>query len=74
MVSQRYNKSGIDRAQWAHAHDNQESNDPGSESRLILSIAEMAEPPVRLVVGADATQPLADTGQALAGLEAKWRN
>lgn len=74
VVSQRYNKSGIDRAQWAHAHDNQESNDPGSESRLILSIAEMAEPPVRLVVGADATQPLADTGQALAGLEAKWRN
>lgn len=74
VVSQCYNKSRIDRAQRAHAHDNQESNDPGSQSRLILSIAEMAEPPVRLVVGADATQPLADTVQALAGLEAKWRD
>ena len=74
VVSQGYNESGAAPELRAQAHENQERNDPASESRLILSIAEMAEPPVRLLVGADASQHLTHTGQAVAGLEAKWRN
>ena len=59
---------------FARAHDRQGTNDPGEIALLILQTAEMAEPPVRLLVGPEATHYLADESQSLREFEAKWRN
>jgi NAD(P)-dependent dehydrogenase (short-subunit alcohol dehydrogenase family) len=74
VVSERYNESGADRAQLAQSQDNQEADDPRCEARLILSIAEMAEPPLRLLVGSEASQYITNAGHALGGFEENWRN
>lgn len=72
VVSELYNESGADPAQPAHAQDNQEADDPRREARLILQIAEMAEPPMRLLVGSEAsTSPMQPTHWADAE---NWRN
>ena len=42
-------------------------------ARLILHLADIAEPPVRLLVGSDAVAYAAAYVQALAASDAKWR-
>ena len=74
VVIERYNESSAEPAQPASAQDNQEADDPRREARLILSIAEMAEPPLRLLVGAEANQYVTNAGRALGGFEENWRN
>ena len=74
VVIERYNESGADAAQPAPAQDNQEADDPRREARLILSIAEMAQPPLRLLVGSEANQFVTNAGRVLGGFEENWRN
>jgi NAD(P)-dependent dehydrogenase (short-subunit alcohol dehydrogenase family) len=74
VISEPFNENVIAPPQRARAHDRQGSNDPGEIARLILRIAEMAEPPLRLLVGSEATHYLTDASQSLGELEAKWRN
>ena len=69
MVSDRYNEGGADPSQPDHAQDNQEADDPRRESRLLLSIAEMAEAPLRLRVGSEANHYVTNAGHALGGFE-----
>ena len=74
VVIERYNESGADAAQPAPAQDNQEADDPRREARRIPSIAEMAEPPLRLLVGSKASQYVTNPGRTLSGFEENWRN
>jgi NAD(P)-dependent dehydrogenase (short-subunit alcohol dehydrogenase family) len=74
VVSERYTESGADRAQPAHAQDNQEADDPRREARLLLSIAEMAEPPLRLLLGSEVGQYVTSAAHALGGFETNSRN
>ena len=74
VVSERYNESGADPAQPAHAQDNEEADNPRREARPILRIAEMAEPPLRLLVGSEASQYVNIAGHASGGFEENWRN
>lgn len=74
VISEPFNENVITPSQGAHAHDRQGPNDPGEVARLILRTAEMAEPPLRLLVGSEATDYLTDPSQSLGELEAKWRN
>jgi hypothetical protein len=74
VVSERYNESGADPAQLAQSQDNQEADDPRREVRLILSIAEMVEPPLRLLVGSEASQYVTNAGHAFGGFQENWRN
>lgn len=73
VVSAGDNKSVTDPAQRTHTHESQEPNDPENVARLILWIAGMAEPPLRLFVGFEASQHVT-AGQALTALQAKWQN
>ena len=74
VISEPFNENVIAPSQGARAHGRQGTNDPGEIARLILQTAEMAEPPVRLVVGPEATHYLADESQSLREFEAEWRN
>lgn len=74
VISEPFNENVIAPSQGARAHDRQGPNDPGEIARLILRTAEMAEPPLRLLVGSEATHYLTDPSQSLGELEAKWRN
>jgi len=66
--------TGADAAQPGPTQDNQEVDDPRREARLIVSIAEMAEPPLRLLVGSKASQYVTSAAHALGGFEENWRN
>ena len=66
---ERYNESGPDPAQPAHAQDNQEADDPRREAGLLLSVAEMAEPPLRLLLSSDVGQYVTSAAHALGGFE-----
>ena len=54
-----------------NADDTQEPTDSNRVARLILWTAGMAEPPLRLLVGSEATQHLADAGDVFAE---SWRH
>jgi NAD(P)-dependent dehydrogenase (short-subunit alcohol dehydrogenase family) len=56
------------------AHESQEANHPRSVAGLILGIAGMAEPPLRLLAGPECALPASDPSQSLSALETKWRN
>jgi NAD(P)-dependent dehydrogenase (short-subunit alcohol dehydrogenase family) len=74
VISEPFNENVIAPSQGARAHDRQGSNDLGEIARLILRTGELAEPPVRLLVGPEATHYVADESQLLREFEAKWRN
>jgi NAD(P)-dependent dehydrogenase (short-subunit alcohol dehydrogenase family) len=50
-----------------------EPTDPAKVAELIERVLELPEPPVRLLVGADATGIAADVAKALAESDARWR-
>jgi len=71
---ERDNESGPGPAQPAHAQENQEADDPRREAGLLLSVAEMAEPPLRLLLGSDVGQYVTSAAHALGGFETNWPN
>ena len=73
-VTGRLIESVVRPGQPANALDTQEPNDSNRAARLILWIADMAEPPLRLLVGPEASQYVTDAGHALSGFEENWRN
>jgi NAD(P)-dependent dehydrogenase (short-subunit alcohol dehydrogenase family) len=71
LVTGRHIESVVRPTQPINAHDTQEPNDSNKVARLILWTAGMAEPPLRLLVGSEASQRLVDAGDVFA---ASWRH
>ena len=71
LVTGRHIESVVRLTQPVNADDTQEPTDSNSVARLILWTAGMAEPPLRLLVGSEATQHLADAGDVFAE---SWRH
>jgi hypothetical protein len=60
----------------ADLHDGQTTaaSDPAKVARLVLDVVALDEPPLRLLVGADAYAYATAAGRALLGEDERWRD
>jgi NAD(P)-dependent dehydrogenase (short-subunit alcohol dehydrogenase family) len=72
-VSAPYDPTVGERARMIRAGLTTEAGDPVKVARVVLDVAAMAEPPLRLLLGSDAFRYGTAAGQALAESDQKWR-
>jgi hypothetical protein len=54
--------------------DVQPAGDPAKVAQVVLQVADLDEPPVRLLLGSDAVRYAAGVEQARAAEDARWRD
>jgi NAD(P)-dependent dehydrogenase (short-subunit alcohol dehydrogenase family) len=72
-ISAPYEPTVGDRARMIRAGLSTEAGDPAKVARVVLEVAGMAEPPLRLLLGSDAYRYGTAAGRALAESDESWR-
>jgi len=72
-VSAPYEPTVGERARMIRAGLTTEASDPAKVARVVLDVAAMAEPPLRLLLGSDAFRYGTAAGRALAESDQSWR-
>ncbi len=58
---------------FAAGHSKQQPGDPAKLAQLVLTVAAVEKPPLRLPIGKDAVQRIEDKNRAVASELAAWR-
>lgn len=72
-ISAPYEQTVGDRARMIRAGLSTEAGDPAKVARVVLEVAAMPEPPLRLLLGSDAFRYGTAAGRALAESDEAWR-
>ncbi len=72
-ISKPYEQTVGAFAQMILSYAGKEPTDPAKVAQAILKLANMAEPPVRILIGSDAVEYAAAAAKQLAESDAKWR-
>jgi len=72
-ISAPYDQTVGDRARMIRAGLSTEAGDPAKVARVVLEVAAMAEPPLRLLLGSDAYRYGTAAGRALLESDESWR-
>jgi NAD(P)-dependent dehydrogenase (short-subunit alcohol dehydrogenase family) len=72
-ISKPYEQTVGAFAQMIRSYAGKEPTDPAKVAQAILKLADMADPPVRILMGSDAVEYASAAARQLAESDAKWR-
>ena len=73
-ISEPYQQTVCAFAKMLREYTGKEPTDPSKVAKVMLEVADLAEPPLRLLMGTDAVMYVCNATKELAEADAKWRS